>query len=166
MYYVCITTAHARRSGRSAKLEINKPSTSKLMRSLDEKLMVCLISNFALRTNLCACAILLIRTYVCRVTNQLQIIILHLHCTKTNLYVNASPRYTDLVLRSAGRASLVEGILHDKRTPSTTYNELCQCKREIPAAIRAYYHEKTHWHFINTYFSPFDITVHCAATGI
>ena len=35
--HVCITTAHARRSGRSAKLEINKPSTSKLVRSLDEK---------------------------------------------------------------------------------------------------------------------------------
>ena len=33
-YYI----AHARRSGRSAKLEINKPSTSKLVRSLDEKL--------------------------------------------------------------------------------------------------------------------------------
>ena len=40
--HVCITTAHARRSGRSAKLEINKPSTSKLVRSLDEKLTVCL----------------------------------------------------------------------------------------------------------------------------
>ena len=35
--HVRITTAHARRSGRSAKLEINKPSTSKLVRSLDEK---------------------------------------------------------------------------------------------------------------------------------
>ena len=40
--HVCITTAHARRSGRIAKLEINKPSTSKLVRSLDEKLTVCL----------------------------------------------------------------------------------------------------------------------------
>ena len=40
--HVCITTAHARRSGRSAKLEINKPSTSMLVRSLDEKLTVCL----------------------------------------------------------------------------------------------------------------------------
>ena len=40
--HVCITTAHARRSGRSAKLEINKPSTSKLVRLLDEKLTVCL----------------------------------------------------------------------------------------------------------------------------
>ena len=45
-----ITTAHARRSGRSSKLEINKPSTSKLVRSLDEKLTVCLspILNSAL----------------------------------------------------------------------------------------------------------------------
>ena len=40
--HVCITTAYARRSGWSAKLEINKPSTSKLVRSLDEKLTVCL----------------------------------------------------------------------------------------------------------------------------
>ena len=40
--HVCITTAHAQRSGRSAKLEINKPSTSKLVRSLDKKLTVCL----------------------------------------------------------------------------------------------------------------------------
>ena len=48
--HVCITTAHARRSGRSAKFEINKPATSKLVRSLYEKLTVCLspILHFAL----------------------------------------------------------------------------------------------------------------------